>query len=114
MHAHLSEGSQNANAKRLEDFCDWLGKIPKQLTKEFEDSEDRDKYVKQLGFKVEEWMQKLERDGYKVNTYRVMPNGIRGFAKRCMHTFLIGLVLAILASSLISTVVSIQWANPRF
>lgn len=82
--AHLSKATQVANANKLMMFCQWFDKKPEQLIKEFNESEDRDVYIKQLGFKVEEWIQTLKAK-YAINTYRVMPNGIRSFSKRYLR-----------------------------
>ena len=79
------------NAEHLYRFCKWYGKNPEQLLKEFSESEDRDRYCKQLQFKVQEWVEWLKtqtytlKDGtvkkYKMNTIRSYPNGVRKFCK---------------------------------
>jgi len=94
--SHVSEKVQIKNAVFLYRFCTWYDKSPKELIEEFNESRDRDRYCKDLGYKVEEWYTWLKTQvnpktnkRYEINTIRSYPNGIRAFCKRWLRPLIL-------------------------
>jgi len=94
--SHVSERVQIKNSVFLYRFCKWYNKSPEQLIKEFNESRDRDRYCKDLGYKVEEWYTWLKTQvnpktnkRYEINTIRSYPNGVRAFCKRWLRPLIL-------------------------
>jgi len=79
--------TQNRNARKLKAFCDWIGKTPQQILKEYETTQDKKAWQRERKKEIEGFYNYLKEKGYKINYCRTEPLGILKFHTR--HTEMI-------------------------
>jgi hypothetical protein len=79
--------TRNRNARKLKAFCDWIGKTPEQILKEYEIAQNKKAWQRERKKEIEAYYNYLKEKGYKINYCRTEPLGILKFHTR--HTEMI-------------------------
>jgi integrase len=79
-------GTTNKNARKLKQFCDWLGKSPETLLQEYEATTNKRAWQRDCKNQIQAFYNHLLSIGYKVNTARTNPSGILAFYSRNCET----------------------------
>jgi len=78
--------TQNRNARKLKQFCDWIGKTPDQILKEYETAQNKKSWQRECKKAIEAFYNNLKEKGYKINYCRTQPLGILKFHTRNTET----------------------------
>ena len=78
--------TQNRNARKLKQFCDWIGKTPEQILKEYETAQNKRAWQRERKKEIEGFYNFLKQSGYKINYCRTQPLGILKFHTRNTET----------------------------
>jgi hypothetical protein len=74
--------TQNRNARKLKEFCEWIGKTPEQILKEYETAQDKKAWQRERKKEIEAFYNYLKEKGYEINYCRTQPLGILKFHTR--------------------------------
>jgi len=78
--------TQNRNARKRKAFCDWIGKTPEQILKEYETTQNKKAWQRERKKEIEAYYNYLKEKGYKINCCRTEPLGILKFHTRHTET----------------------------
>ncbi len=78
--------TRNRNARKLKAFCDWIGKTPEQILKEYETAQNKKAWQRERKKEIEAYYNHLKEKGYKINYCRTEPLGILKFHTRHTET----------------------------
>jgi len=78
--------TQNRNARKRKAFCDWIGKTPEQILKEYETTQNKKAWQRERKKEIEAYYNYLKEKGYKINYCRTEPLGILKFHTRHTET----------------------------
>jgi hypothetical protein len=78
--------TQNRNARKLKQFCDWISKTPEQILKEYETAQNKKAWQRERKKEIEGFYNFLKQSGYKINYCRTQPLGILKFHTRNTET----------------------------
>jgi len=82
----MVQETANKNARKLKECCDWLGKSPETLLKEYEASINKKALQRDRKKEGEAFYNHLIAKGYKINSARTTPLGILSFYSRNCET----------------------------
>ncbi len=80
------KGTAQKNARKLKQFCEWLGKEPEQLLKEYEEATNKKAWQRDRKKQIEGFYNHLISEGYTINTARTTPLGALSFFSRNCET----------------------------
>ncbi len=78
--------TRNRNARKLKAFCDWIGKTPEQILREYESAQNKKAWQRERKKEIEAYYNHLKEKGYKINYCRTEPLGILKFHTRHTET----------------------------